>query len=57
LQVAPSTYYAAKSRSSSARSIRDEELKDEIMRVFGENFYVYGALRRVSAKPALGQYH
>jgi putative transposase len=43
LQVAPSTYYAATSRPPSARSVRDEELKVEIMRVFDGNFGVHGA--------------
>jgi putative transposase len=43
LQVAPSTYYAAKSRPLSARAMRDEELKPEIMRVYEANLSVYGA--------------
>ena len=43
LQFAPSTYWSAKRRPPSARSIRDEELKREIRRVFTENFGVYGA--------------
>ena len=43
LQFAPSTYWSAKRRPPSARSIRDEELKREIQRVFTENFGVYGA--------------
>jgi putative transposase len=43
LQVAPSTYYAAKSRPPSARSLRDEELKPEIVRVYEANLSVYGA--------------
>jgi transposase InsO family protein len=43
LQVAPSTYYAAKSRPRSARAIRDEELKPEIRRVYEANLSVYGA--------------
>ena len=43
LQVAPSTYYAAKVRPLCARALRDEELKHEITRVWGENFRVYGA--------------
>ncbi len=43
LPIAPSTYYDAKSRPLSARSLRDEELKPEIARVHGENFGVYGA--------------
>ena len=43
LQVAPSTYYAAKSRPPSARSVRDEELTVEVRRVFEQNYRVYGA--------------
>jgi putative transposase len=43
LQFAPSTYYAAKSRPASRRTIRDVELVGEIRRVHAENFGVYGA--------------
>ena len=43
LQFAPSTYWSAKRRPLSARTLRDEELKPEIRRVFEENFGVYGA--------------
>lgn len=43
LPIAPSTYYAAMSRPPSARQLRDEELKREITRVYGENFSVYGS--------------
>lgn len=43
LQVAPSSYYAAKSRPVSARAVRDEALKAEIARVYEENLFVYGA--------------
>ena len=43
LQFAPSTYWSAKRRGRSARSIRDEALKVEIARVYEENFGVYGA--------------
>ena len=43
VQLAPSTYWSHKRRGRSARSLRDEELKPEIMRVFSENFGVYGA--------------
>jgi putative transposase len=42
LEVAPSTYYAAISRSASARELRDQELKVEIGRVHRDNFGVYG---------------
>lgn len=43
LQVAPSTYYAAKTRPPSARAVRDEKLKPEIVRVYEANLSVYGA--------------
>jgi putative transposase len=43
LQVAPSTYYAARARAPSARSVRDAALAEEITRVHAENFAVYGA--------------
>jgi putative transposase len=42
LPIAPSTYYAAISRSPSARHVRDEELKPEIIRIYEENRSVYG---------------
>jgi putative transposase len=43
LPIAPSTYYAAKSRPPSARAVRDEGVKPEIQRVHRDNFGVYGA--------------
>jgi len=43
LPIAPSTYYAARSRPPSARAMRDEALKPEIRRVHHDNFGVYGA--------------
>jgi putative transposase len=43
LQVAPSTYYAAKSRPPSARMVRDEWLKQQIKRIWDDNYQVYGA--------------
>ena len=43
LQFAPATYYAAKARPASARSLRDEELKVEITRIWDEHRRVYGA--------------
>jgi putative transposase len=52
LPIAPSTYYAARSRPPSARAIADEELKAQILAVYKENYEVYGvekiwiALRR-----------
>jgi putative transposase len=49
VQIAPRTYYAAKNRVPSARAVRDEELKEEISRVYLENYGVYGA-RKVHAQ-------
>ena len=43
LQFAPRTYHAAKQRPVSKRAQRDGELKPEIVRVYRENFGVYGA--------------
>jgi putative transposase len=43
LQVAPSTYYAARRRQPCRRRLRDEELKTAIGRVHEENYGVYGA--------------
>ncbi|MFD0773105.1 IS3 family transposase [Streptomonospora algeriensis] len=48
VRIAPRTYYASKTRAPAARTVRDGELKKEIMRVFGENYGVYGA-RKVHA--------
>lgn len=45
LQLAPSTYWSAKRRPPSQRSIRDTELKAGIGRVHAENFGVYGAAK------------
>ncbi len=42
-KIAPNTYYVARKRPPSARSLRDEELKVEIKRVHHENLDVYGA--------------
>ena len=49
LQIAPSTYYAAKSRPPSARAVRDAELIDQIRTVHRDNLGVYGA-RKVHAE-------
>ena len=42
LQVAPSTYYATRSRKPSARHLSDKRLKTGIARVYRDNFRVYG---------------
>jgi putative transposase len=43
LQIAPSTYWAARKRPTCDRARRDAELMVEIRRVHGENYGVYGA--------------
>jgi putative transposase len=42
LAIAPSTYYAARSRPPSKRAQEDERLKDRISTVHEDNFAVYG---------------
>jgi putative transposase len=42
-KVSSSTYYEARNRPPSKRSVRDEELKAEITRVHEANYSVYGA--------------
>lgn len=57
-QIAPSSYYAAKSRPPSARAVRDDELCGAIARIHEDNYGVYGvrkvhaALRREGARVA-----
>jgi putative transposase len=43
LQVAPSSYYAARCRPPSARAVSDAELAPKILKVFNDNYQVYGA--------------
>jgi hypothetical protein len=43
VQIAPSTYYAVRSRPPSARAVRDEQLCEQIMKVYNDNYRVYGA--------------
>ncbi len=43
LPIAPSTYYAAKKRPAALRTLRDDDLKVEIERVWEDNYKVYGA--------------
>jgi len=43
VQIAPSSYYAARNHTPSARELRDAELTKEIERVHTDNLGVYGA--------------
>ena len=45
LEIAPSSYYAARSRPPSARALADNELKVKISEIHAENFAVYGAYK------------
>ncbi len=42
LEIAPSSYYAAKTRPPSPRAVRDEVLGADIVRIHAEHFSVYG---------------
>jgi len=42
MQVAASTYYAAKARTPSARALRDEQLIGQLMELWQANYRVYG---------------
>ncbi|WP_255461251.1 IS3 family transposase [Glaciihabitans sp. INWT7] len=42
LQVAPSTYYAAKNRAPSARAVRDAVVTPELVTIWENNYRVYG---------------
>lgn len=43
LQVAPSTYYAAKARQPSARAVRDADVGERLQVLWEGNYRVYGA--------------
>ena len=45
--IAPSTYYAARTRPPSARAVRDEEVTAEISKVHEENYGVYGVRKQL----------
>jgi putative transposase len=42
-EIAPSTYYAAKTRRESARAVRDRKLTEMIRQIHADNYGVYGA--------------
>ncbi len=59
LPIAPSTYYASKSRPLSGRALADQELEKDIQRIYDENYGVYGVrkvwrqLRHLPPVPSL----
>ena len=54
LQVAPSSYYAAKARPPSARAVRDAALTDSLVRIHRANFGVYGVRKAWRTLQRLG---
>jgi putative transposase len=48
-QIAPATFYAAKSRPPSARAVRDEQLTTQIARLHAANYSVYGVRKMHAA--------
>jgi putative transposase len=55
LKIAPSTYYAALTRRPSRRAVRDEELKTMIVKIYEENYSVYGAKKAMALRLGLQQ--
>jgi putative transposase len=51
LAVAPSSYYAAKTRPPSARAIRDVTLGADSSRIHRSNYAVYGRSQAVAPAP------
>jgi putative transposase len=54
LQVAPSTYYAARGRPPSARERRDQELTPRLVGIWKDNYQVYGARKLWKAAQRAG---
>ena len=52
VQIAPSSYYAAKTRPPSARAIRDAELVEDLKVAHRANLGVYGARRSTPSSTA-----
>ena len=55
LQIAPSTYYTAKTRPESARAARDVVLTALILMLFKANYSVYGARKMWKAVRRKGE--
>ena len=56
LQVAPSTYYSAKSRPASARAVRDAVLKVVLLSTWSANYEVYGVRKMWKALGRAGEH-
>lgn len=57
LQVAPSTYYAAKTRAPSSRAVRDADVGPRLQALWEEKYRVYGArkLWKAAARAGVGR--
>ncbi len=51
LQIAPSTYYARRSRPESARAVSARKLGEKIESIHAQNYGIYGA-RTIHKEPA-----
>jgi hypothetical protein len=57
LQVAPSTYYAAKGRAPSARAVSDAVVTPQLVTLWEANYRVYGARKLWKAARRAGGQH
>ena len=59
VKIAPSSYYARRSRPPSARSLRDETLKAEISKVHKDNYSVLGTRKMhvMRGRPEIAERH
>ena len=59
VKIAPSSYYARRSRPPNARSLRDETLKAEISKVHKDNYSVLGARKMhvILNRPEIAERH
>lgn len=55
LEIAPSTYYAAKNRAPSARAMRDAVLKVTLLALWKANYEVYGIQKLWKAAVRAGE--
>lgn len=54
LEIAPSTYYDAKTRRPSARAVRDAELRPQLRALWEKNYSVYGRRKLTRAAKKAG---
>jgi putative transposase len=57
LQLAPSTYHAARDRPPSPRAVRDAELVPRLEEIWKANYEVYGSRKLWKGRAARGDRH